>query len=127
MSRSNIATDSKTVTQTATATVNVQAPGATYYAACGPSNQQSTVNGQNIVGGSAYGTISQSTQNSAYDCCVSCLNDPTCGAGAYGDGNDCYTFGNSGTCSESTAVVMLNTGGGSAYTVFDTYCGSVTY
>ena len=114
------------VTETATATVNVQAPDATYYAACGPSNQQSTVNGATIVGGYYnYGMTSYSA-NSPYDCCVACLNDATCGVVAFGDGA-CYAFTNGETCSQSTAVLQVVTGTGDSFTVSNSYCGSVTY
>ena len=114
------------VTETATATVNVQAPDATYYAACGPSNQQSTVNGATIVGGYYFGGLNQISANSAYDCCVACLNDSTCGAVAYQTGT-CYEFTTAGTCSQSNAVLQVVTGSGDAFTVSNSYCGSVTY
>ena len=114
------------VTETATATVNVQAPDATYYAACGPSNQQSTVNGATITGGYYNYGMTSYAANSAYDCCVACLNDATCGVVAFGDGA-CYAFTNGGTCSQSIADLQVTTGAGDAFTVSNSYCGSITY
>ena len=108
------------VTETATATVNVQAPDATYYAACGPSNLQSTVNGATIAGGY------YNYDMTSYHCCVACLNDATCGVIAFGDGV-CYGFTNGGTCSQSNAVLQVVTGAGDGFTVSNSYCGSVTY
>lgn len=116
-----------TVTQTATATVNVFVPDATYYAACGPSNQQSTFNGAPITNGYYNYGISQIAANSAYDCCVACLNDPTCGVTAYQDGT-CTELANGGTCSQSNAVLQVyNDNSGALFTVSNSYCGSVTY
>ena len=114
------------VTETATATVNVQAPDATYYAACGPSNQQSTVNGVTITSGVYNYDLTSYPANSAYDCCVACLNDATCGVTAFGDGV-CYGLTNGGTCSQSNAVLQVFTGAGDGLTVSNSYCGSVTY
>lgn len=116
-----------TVTETATATVTVQAPEETYYAACGPSNQQSTLNGAPITNGYYNYGLSSVAANSAYDCCVACLTDSTCGVTAYQAGL-CIKLSNGGTCSQTNAVLQVtHDSSNSVFTVSNTYCGVVTY
>ncbi|KAL8804029.1 MAG: hypothetical protein Q9182_002820 [Xanthomendoza sp. 2 TL-2023] len=69
---------------TTTATETVEAPTATYYAACGAANQLSTVEGKGITSFGTSNTASYVTGiTTGYDCCVACITSPaTCGAAA---------------------------------------------
>ncbi|KAH6957310.1 hypothetical protein DER45DRAFT_615255 [Fusarium avenaceum] len=88
-----------TVQTVATGTVTVQSVvPATYYEACGSNNQLRTANGghavQNLVTkGIQYTTSSAGLKSSSYDCCVSCILQPSCFF-AYRDmrSTTCYNY-----------------------------------
>ena len=76
-----------TTVSTTTATQTLVVAQSTYYAACGPSNLVSTVNGQNIVttGGTTDGYV-YTSDTTAYDCCASCISNPLCEVTVFNDG-----------------------------------------
>ncbi|KAL8746314.1 MAG: hypothetical protein Q9190_001657 [Brigantiaea leucoxantha] len=117
-----------TVSLVSTTTVTVTPPQATYYAACGPNNQLETVNGVPIDGANFYNGAASVTASSAYDCCVACLNNPSCGASAYFGFSQCYVAQNGGTCNPANAVLAAiadgeDTSGG--VFVSSSNCGTV--
>ena len=106
-------------TTTTTTTQTVDAPEATYYAACGPDNYLNVVDGNrkiNVIAVLTGGT--QFTVNSRYDCCASCLSDPKCAGAIPYTETDCRTFVNpNGQCSNAQTPAVeyesqLSSGGG---------------
>ncbi|KAK4904121.1 hypothetical protein LTR49_026375 [Elasticomyces elasticus] len=80
-------TPSTTSTTTVIATQRLVFPTATVYAACGPDNIATCVNGSPIIYVATsspnfehFGTTSDRTP---YDCCVSCMNDPLCALSSF--------------------------------------------
>jgi hypothetical protein len=95
-----------------TATVQVVAPTATFYAACGPSNIISSINGVGILGGVPGGNSVTSLTKipSAYDCCVQCLGTTNCGGTLWGTGGYCQLLiQSSGVCTQANQAWGLVT------------------
>lgn len=118
--------ETATVTDTVTETFTVTAPTATFYAACGPQNIVSTINGANIGSGTAVAprallTIPNSTP---YDCCVSCITRVGC-KGSLLVGSTC-TLSNVvfGSCSQINNIAYeLFTGGTETLYASNGNCG----
>ncbi|KAK3646348.1 hypothetical protein LTR56_003108 [Elasticomyces elasticus] len=73
-----------TLSETSTAVQTVVVPSATIYAACSPDNLAGTVDGQGVndfTKGSA--SLAWTDDNTSYDCCVSCINNPSCASTAF--------------------------------------------
>lgn len=98
-----------TSTTTTTTTDTVQAPQATFYAACGPDNLATAVNNVPIVyttylrshtidGGATYNV-------NAYECCVFCFMLPGCLGAVLSPAGSCFTIDlrDPGQCSQSDA------------------------
>ncbi|KAI9844667.1 MAG: hypothetical protein M1837_005409 [Sclerophora amabilis] len=108
---SSLSTVFSTTTSTITSTTTqvIQAPQATYYAACGPENQLSTVGDGNVYGFGTNNAVSQlSNIKSPYDCCVACLTSPTCGASVVFSGGNgvCFLVAQTGGTCDPKAVVL---------------------
>jgi hypothetical protein len=129
------ATASSTLTTTIATTSTILAPLATFYAACDTNNRVSTINGSPITNSIDYNGFTVSASDSAYNCCVSCIQSATCGASwfldsyLYGPANQCYMFAYSSSCSGSTADAKLLTddGSGATLTASNGYCGQFAY
>ncbi|UPK92090.1 hypothetical protein LCI18_003025 [Fusarium solani-melongenae] len=116
-------TSTATTTTTATTTVTETAPAQTIYAACGTSNQVSSANGGhpfsaiNInTDGTTNNQAVSRTANTAYDCCVSCLQTNNCIFSYYDNaggcnvvvGQTCNQQDNMGTSFETSQDSPLN-------------------
>ncbi|RAH75033.1 uncharacterized protein BO66DRAFT_434135 [Aspergillus aculeatinus CBS 121060] len=120
-----------TSTETTTNTATVQAPAQTQYAACGPDNQITTVNGRSITEVVVTGNYETNSASTPYDCCVACIDHSTpCAGYLSAEGAGCYLLlpggTNNATCSPSnrdTASVDLGNGVG-GFTVGNSGCGS---
>lgn len=117
-----------TITQTQSQTVTQAAPQATYYAACANNNIITTIYGQGIIsGGSSEGlTTAQGFGNTAYDCCVTCLNTPGCGSSLFRTDSNapfCILQIPSGACSQSNVAGYVITGSASNFAVSNGLCG----
>ena len=116
-----------TTSLTATVTQTQTQPSATYYAACGPNNQLTSVNGVPIDGANFYNFADSSDISNPYDCCVACLQSPTCGASTYFEPNFCYLARNGGTCNPAVPAlgVYTDASAGGGVSVSSSNCGTV--
>jgi hypothetical protein len=128
-------TTTTTVTEVATQSVDVtntvteEAPQATFYAACAENNIISSVNGQVFyASGFVSGSYQTLSVNSAYDCCVACINLAGCGSASYSASQSglCYLDNNLGVCSQDVVTTGAFVGAQSNFVFSNGYCGRVT-
>jgi len=107
-------------------------PGSTQYAVCGAQNQISQNyqgRGLSIVAYSGDGSADIVT-NSAYDCCVVCINTANCAGSAFAAsfGNTCF-LGIVDTCpaGQTKTGIYYNTGNNIPITVSNGLCGQGQY
>jgi len=67
-----------TTTILTTQTIEVAEPASTYYAACGPDNMISSINGKGFAYFGSPGMPQFLAVGSAYDCCAACISTPNC-------------------------------------------------
>ncbi|WAO92103.1 Hypothetical protein NCS54_00959700 [Fusarium falciforme] len=126
-------TSTATTTTTATTTVTETAPAQTVYAACGASNQVSSANGGhqfsaiNVNSGGSQNQVFSRTANSAYDCCVSCLQTTNCVFSYYDNAGGCEVVVGQ-TCNQQDAMgtsFETSQDGGLNYVISNGPCGRV--
>jgi hypothetical protein len=84
--------DSETVYLAITSTTS-------FYAACATNNIVSFGSVSGIGVGNVNGGLNLGADNGAYQCCVSCVTDPSCAGAQYWGGFGCWTIEvASGTC-----------------------------
>ncbi|KAL8844245.1 MAG: hypothetical protein Q9176_001420 [Flavoplaca citrina] len=115
-------------TSTITSTQTLDLPIPTFYAACGPDNIISSVNGANIVGIASNNQVSLSRFSTPYDCCVSCITSQTCAAGLFiANGATCYLVAQTRTCDPKVEVLrfQLQMGAPGGNSISTGNCGAV--
>ena len=124
-------TTTSTVTATLSTTASVVAPSATYYAACAANNMVNSANGGHGIYAIYYlGPLTSETDNTPYDCCVTCQTSTNlCNGFAY-LGGTCYYFGDGQNCRGDTqGLSVFQTEDGldpsAGYTVGNGPCGQV--
>ncbi|EEU38626.1 uncharacterized protein NECHADRAFT_82969 [Fusarium vanettenii 77-13-4] len=122
-----------TTTTTATTTITETAPAQTVYAACGASNQVSSANGGhqfsaiNVNSPGGQNQVFSRTANSAYDCCVSCLQTNNCIFSYYDNAGGCEVVVGQ-TCNPQDAMgtsFETSQDGGLNYVLSNGPCGRV--
>ncbi|KAJ5212400.1 uncharacterized protein N7498_004046 [Penicillium cinerascens] len=118
---STVTAPAVTTTTTSTYTVTVST-STTFYDACATNNvapspltsDYGSFEGQYIESvSSAQGSIRSGNGNSAYDCCVSCIQDSNCGISIYWASGTCYIL-DSATCSPTSIIGTVDTSTGYA-------------
>ncbi|KAI8664428.1 hypothetical protein NCS55_00951500 [Fusarium keratoplasticum] len=126
-------TSTATTTTTDTTTVTETAPAQTVYAACGASNQVSSANGGhpfsaiNVNSGDSQNQVFSRTANSAYDCCVSCLQTTNCVFSYYDNAGGCEVVVGQ-TCNQQDAMgtsFETSQDGGLNYVLSNGPCGRI--
>jgi len=115
-----------------TSTTVVTPPEATFYAECASGNLIGSFNGFGIVQVVGSTSISITSADSGYSCCVACLLRAGCGAAGYASSvGQCYLLGDGGTCSASNQIGVFNTASTEAANggiiVANTNCGKLVF
>lgn len=122
-----VATDSDASTITGTTTTTVFAPVGTQYDACAPNNFVTHINGMSICNVIFLYSAASIATDTAYDCCISCLQTALCGTAAFYSGT-CFLSPDLGICVSTSENPLIDTAGTSnPYTVSNSNCGQAEY